>query len=89
MKRTLILLASWALRTALYASRQLWADLRRNIRNADSARDLDGKAFSDAAKHAAVDEWLSGQAGFAEFPEARKRLIQAAVLSIRLEAYFQ
>lgn len=89
MKRLLIHFASWALRKVLYASRQLWADLRRQIRTAEFARSPDGQPFPNADKHNAVDLWLAAQPGFDDLPQARKRLIQAAVLSLRLESYFQ
>lgn len=83
MKQFLTNLAFWALHRALFASRTLWHDLRGQIWALDRNPDL-----SDAQRHAEADRWLAQTRPFDTLIAARKRLIQAAVLSIRLETYF-
>ena len=87
MKRILFTLAAFAIRRLCGASATLWADLRGYVRMTDRGYQ-DGAPMTAEQKHTAVDTWLAQTAPFDATPALRKRLIQAAVLSVRLEEYF-
>lgn len=85
MKKLLLQLSIWALRKALGVSANLWRDLRGLIRGLDANQDVTAEV-----KHHTADNWLvEALPASASLPNIRRRLIQAAVLSLRLESYLQ
>lgn len=98
MKTVLLHLAGFLLRLLCKASRGLWTRLEEHIRFTDTvlrmsadgipAASGEGRMPTNEEKHTIIDGWLAKQPGFESLPTLRRRLIQAAVLWVRLETYW-